>query len=58
MFEKPKVQSSNDLEDDPFAIEHIAFCPESRTLCVADSSSHVIIFQYQQQESQSEVTVS
>ncbi|GFQ88765.1 syntaxin-binding protein 5 [Trichonephila clavata] len=57
IFEKPKLLSSGDHEDDPFAIERVAFCPESRTLCVADASSHVILFQYQQQETLSEITV-
>ncbi|XP_035208337.1 syntaxin-binding protein 5-like isoform X1 [Stegodyphus dumicola] len=57
IFEKPKLQSSDNQEDDPFAIERVAFCPESRTMCVADASSHVIIFKYQQNESSSEITV-
>ncbi|GFY09029.1 syntaxin-binding protein 5 [Trichonephila clavipes] len=57
IFEKPKLLATGDHEDDPFAIERVAFCPESRTLCVADASSHVILFQYQQQETQSEITV-
>ncbi|XP_015911714.1 syntaxin-binding protein 5 isoform X2 [Parasteatoda tepidariorum] len=56
IFEKPKL-SSDGGDDDPFAIEHVAFCSESRTLCVADASSHVIVFQFQQQESQTEITV-
>ncbi|GIY70184.1 syntaxin-binding protein 5 [Caerostris darwini] len=57
IFEKPKVLSSGVHEDDPFAIEHVSFSPESRILCVADASSHVILYQYQQQETSSEITV-
>ncbi|CAL1261845.1 unnamed protein product [Larinioides sclopetarius] len=57
IFEKPKPLSTGEHEDDPFAIERVAFCPESRILCVADASSHVIIFEFQQQEIQSEIIV-
>ncbi|GBL82416.1 Syntaxin-binding protein 5 [Araneus ventricosus] len=57
IFEKPKPLSTGEHEDDPFAIERVAFCPESRILCVADASSHVIVFEFQQQETQSEITV-
>ncbi|XP_054708194.1 syntaxin-binding protein 5-like [Uloborus diversus] len=57
LFEKPKQQSSNNLDEDPFAIEHIAFSTDCRTLCLADASSHVIAFKYQQSESSTDLTV-
>ncbi|KAG5890560.1 hypothetical protein JTB14_028310 [Gonioctena quinquepunctata] len=56
VFEKPKSRSL-DSEDDPFAIEIISLCPESRKLCVAGASSHVILFTYKKTESNDEVTV-
>lgn len=55
LFEKSKASENH--EEDPFAIERVAFCAESKILCVADASSHVIIYKYQQSESSSEVTV-
>ncbi|RZC34001.1 syntaxin-binding protein 5 [Asbolus verrucosus] len=56
IFEKQKSRSL-DNEDDPFAIEIISLCPESRKLCVAGASSHVILFTYKKSESNDEVTV-
>lgn len=56
IFEKQKARST-DKEEDPFAIEIISLCPESRKLCVAGASSHVILFTYKKSESNDEVTV-
>uniref|UniRef100_A0A6P7F905 Syntaxin-binding protein 5-like n=1 Tax=Diabrotica virgifera virgifera TaxID=50390 RepID=A0A6P7F905_DIAVI len=56
VFEKPKSRSL-DAEDEPFAIEIISLCPESRKLCVAGASGHVILFTYKKVESFDEVTV-
>lgn len=68
LFERPKPQpvnpdnSSNQETihepiEDPFAIEQIYFCPESRILAVAGSSSHVIVFRFSKQETHSEIPV-
>ncbi|XP_056630507.1 syntaxin-binding protein 5 isoform X1 [Diorhabda sublineata] len=56
VFEKPKARSL-ESEDEPFAIEIISLCPESRKLCVAGASSHVILFTYKKTDSFDEVTV-
>ncbi|CAH1983063.1 unnamed protein product [Acanthoscelides obtectus] len=57
IFEKPKSRSL-DSEEDPFAIEVISLCPESRKLCVAAASSQVIYFVYKKTETTGEeVTV-
>nr|XP_015840149.1 PREDICTED: syntaxin-binding protein 5 isoform X8 [Tribolium castaneum] len=56
IFEKQRARSL-DKEEDPFAIEIISLCPESRKLCVAGASSHVILFTYKKSESNDEVTV-
>lgn len=53
--------STNDGQsefDDLFAIEHLTFSAENRVLCVGGSSSQVIVFRFNKQEAQSEVTVS
>ncbi|XP_074605595.1 syntaxin-binding protein tomosyn [Brevipalpus obovatus] len=52
LFPKP-----NHPSDDPFAIEQIAFCPDSRLLCIAGASSHMIVFRFNKSESHSEITV-
>lgn len=56
VFEKPKSKSL-DSDEDPLAIQIISLCPESRKLCVAGASSHVILFNYKKAESCDEVTV-
>ncbi|XP_046984431.1 syntaxin-binding protein 5 isoform X1 [Schistocerca americana] len=54
VFEKPKSKSVDGADDDPFAIQLISLCPESRKLCVAGASSHVVLFKFRKQESVSE----
>lgn len=56
VFEKPKARSI-DSDEDPLAIQIISLCAESRKLCVAGASSHVILFNYKKVESCDEVTV-
>ncbi|KAK4881718.1 hypothetical protein RN001_005037 [Aquatica leii] len=56
IFEKPKSRSLEN-EDDPFAVQLISLCPESRKLCVAGASSHVILFKFKKSESNEEITV-
>ncbi|XP_045467458.1 syntaxin-binding protein 5 isoform X9 [Harmonia axyridis] len=55
VFEKPKARSM-DSEDEPFAIELISLCAESRKLCVAGASSHVILFTFKKTETNEEIT--
>ncbi|KAK7794267.1 hypothetical protein R5R35_013601 [Gryllus longicercus] len=57
VFEKPRARSVDGSDEDPFAIQLISFCPESRKLCVAGASSHVIVFKFRKQESVSETYV-
>ncbi|KAL8621917.1 hypothetical protein ACOMHN_046121 [Nucella lapillus] len=48
IFDKPK-RGSESQDDDPFAIQIIFLCPESRRLCVA-GASHVMLFRFCKQE--------
>lgn len=57
VFEKSKSRSLEG-DEDPLAIQIISLCPESRKLCIAGASSHVILFNYKKSESCDEVTVS
>ncbi|XP_053191355.1 syntaxin-binding protein 5 [Scomber japonicus] len=45
--EKPNTEI---VEEDPFAIQTLSWCPESRMLCVAGVSAHVIIYRFSKQE--------
>jgi syntaxin-binding protein 5 len=58
VFEKPRSKSVDGVDEDPFAIQLISLCPESRKLCVAGASSHVILFKFRKLESVSETAVS
>ncbi|XDV42773.1 hypothetical protein PO909_011384 [Leuciscus waleckii] len=59
VFEKPRSKeekSSTDIVDeDPFAIQILSWCPESRVLCVAGVSAHVIVYRFSKQEVTTEV---
>lgn len=58
VFEKPKSRGSQEVsDDDPFAVEKVAFCAESRLLAVAGSSFYVIVFVFKKQEASLEVDV-
>ncbi|KAH9495415.1 Syntaxin-binding protein 5, partial [Bulinus truncatus] len=48
VFEKPK-RPSEDKDDDPFAIQNIFLCLESRVMCVA-GPTHCILFKFSKQE--------
>lgn len=43
------------VDEDPFAIQLMAWCPESRMLCVAGVSAHVVIYRFSKQEVMTEV---
>ncbi|XP_066993628.2 syntaxin-binding protein 5 isoform X1 [Anabrus simplex] len=55
VFEKPRARSVDGVDEDPFAIQLISLCPESRKLCVAGASSQVILFKFRKLESVSEI---
>jgi syntaxin-binding protein 5 len=57
IFEKPQSKSIDGAEDDPFSIQLISLCPESRKLAVAGASSYVILFKFRKLESTSEIPV-
>ncbi|XP_053208518.1 syntaxin-binding protein 5-like [Panonychus citri] len=65
LFQKPRnrpnenssANESTESPDDPFAIDQIKFCPESRLLCVAGASSHIMIFKFNKQEAHSDTPV-
>ncbi|XP_076466115.1 syntaxin-binding protein 5-like [Babylonia areolata] len=54
IFDKPK-RPTEVQDDDPFAIQIIFLCPESRMLCVA-GASHVMLFRFCKQEVTLEVS--
>ncbi|XP_075059691.1 syntaxin-binding protein 5 isoform X5 [Mixophyes fleayi] len=59
VFEKSRNKedkpSTDIVDEDPYAIQMISWCPESRVLCVAGVSAHVIIYRFSKQEVTTEV---
>ncbi|XP_030299416.1 syntaxin-binding protein 5 isoform X2 [Sparus aurata] len=47
---KEDKPSADIVEEDPFAIQTLSWCPESRMLCVAGVSAHVIAYRFSKQE--------
>ncbi|XP_066471594.1 syntaxin-binding protein 5 isoform X3 [Tiliqua scincoides] len=59
VFEKSRNKddrpSTDIVDEDPYAIQIISWCPESRMLCISGVSAHVIIYRFSKQEVATEV---
>uniref|UniRef100_A0A8C6V983 Syntaxin-binding protein 5-like n=1 Tax=Naja naja TaxID=35670 RepID=A0A8C6V983_NAJNA len=59
VFEKTRNKedrpSTDIVDEDPYAIQIISWCPESRMLCIAGVSAHVIVYRFSKQEITTEV---
>ncbi|KAM9356196.1 syntaxin-binding protein 5 isoform 3-T3 [Pholidichthys leucotaenia] len=52
---KEEKPSTDKVDEDPFAIQALSWCPESRMLCVAGVSAHVNVYRFSKQEITTEV---
>lgn len=57
IFEKSKQAKSLNGDDEPFAIQLITMCKESKILAVAGASSHVILYRFSKIEVSTELSV-
>lgn len=59
VFEKSRNKddrpNTDIVDEDPYAIQIISWCPESRMLCIAGVSAHVIVYRFSKQEVLTEV---
>ncbi|KAL1770075.1 syntaxin-binding protein 5 isoform X3 [Sigmodon hispidus] len=59
VFEKSRNKddrpNTDIVDEDPYAIQIISWCPESRMLCIAGVSAHVIIYRFSKQDVVTEV---
>ncbi|XP_032942783.1 syntaxin-binding protein 5-like isoform X6 [Catharus ustulatus] len=59
VFEKQKVgegkATAEIVEEDPFAVQMMYWCPESRIFCVAGVSAYVIIYRFSKHEVNTEI---
>ncbi|XP_030575137.1 syntaxin-binding protein 5 isoform X2 [Archocentrus centrarchus] len=47
---KEEKPNTDIVDEDPFAIQTLSWCPESRMLCLAGVSAHVIVYRFSKQE--------
>lgn len=57
VFERPKPRSVDELDEDPFAIDNVAFCLNTRILAVAGSSGHVIVYNFKKTDASVDLNV-
>ncbi|XP_034068756.1 syntaxin-binding protein 5-like isoform X4 [Gymnodraco acuticeps] len=58
-FEKPKPvegRAADLMEEDPFAVQMVSWCPQSRILCVVGISAHIILYRFSKYDSNTQIT--
>lgn len=62
VFEKPKTgevgRNAELVEEDPYAVQMISWCPQSRIFCVVGISAHVILYHFSKCDANTTITVS
>ena len=61
-FEKPKCgeggRAAELVEEDPYAVQMVSWCPNSRLLCVVGTSAHVILYRFSKHDANTQIVVS
>ncbi|KAK5890663.1 hypothetical protein CesoFtcFv8_014159 [Champsocephalus esox] len=58
-FEKPKPvegRAADLMEEDPFAVQMVSWCPQSRILCVVGISAHIILYRFSKYDANTQIT--
>ncbi|XP_027146796.1 syntaxin-binding protein 5-like isoform X8 [Larimichthys crocea] len=58
VFEKPKLgegRAAELVEEDPFAIQMVSWCPQSRIFCVVGISAHIILYRFSKQDANTQI---
>lgn len=61
VFEKLKAgegRGAELVEEDPYAVQMVKWCPQSRLFCVVGISAHVILYRFSRHDATTEITVS
>ncbi|XP_035249344.1 syntaxin-binding protein 5-like isoform X10 [Anguilla anguilla] len=59
VFEKQKAgegRGAELVEEDPFAVQMVKWCPQSRLFCVVGISAHVILYRFSRHDATTEIT--
>ncbi|XP_037343625.2 syntaxin-binding protein 5-like isoform X11 [Pungitius pungitius] len=57
-FEKPKPaegRAAEMVEEDPFAVQMVSWCPHSRIFCVVGISAHIILYRFSKYEANAQI---
>lgn len=61
VFEKAKGseggRSAELVEEDPYAVQMVSWCPQSRIFCVVGISAHVILYHFSKHDANTTITV-
>ncbi|KAG7463686.1 hypothetical protein MATL_G00179240 [Megalops atlanticus] len=58
VFEKPKVgegRGAELVEEDPYAVQMVSWCPQSRIFCVVGISAHLILYRFSKHDATTEI---
>ncbi|XP_061547977.1 syntaxin-binding protein 5-like isoform X8 [Phycodurus eques] len=58
VFEKPKPNEGRAAElvdDDPFAVQMVSWCPQSRIFCVVGISAHIILYRFSKYDANTQI---
>nr|XP_046217760.1 syntaxin-binding protein 5-like isoform X11 [Oncorhynchus gorbuscha] len=58
VFEKPKAgegRAGELVEEDPYAIQMVSWCPHSRLFCVVGISAHVILYRFSKHDANTQI---
>lgn len=61
VFEKPKAgegRAAELVEEDPFAVQMVSWCPQSRVFCVVGISAHIILYRFSRYDANTQIVVS
>ncbi|XP_054870940.1 syntaxin-binding protein 5-like isoform X14 [Amphiprion ocellaris] len=58
VFEKPKPgegRAAELVEEDPFAVQMVSWCPQSRIFCVVGISAHIILYRFSKYDANTQI---
>ncbi|XP_072253422.1 syntaxin-binding protein 5-like isoform X13 [Leuresthes tenuis] len=58
VFEKPKLgegRAAELVEEDPFAVQMVSWCPQSRIFCVVGISAHIILYRFSKNDANTQI---
>ena len=57
IFDRERVKESNEMDDEPYAIQDIILCMNSRTLIISGAAGYVVLYKFSAKETTAELSV-